>query len=216
VRRSRTKLWAAAYWGCAAAHGVGHLLDLKPLRVVAKTALMPVLAGWGNAHGCPRLLTAALLLSSAGDSLMERKKLLPGLVMYAGAHCCYVTLFVRDRRRSSWQTAVVYGGLGELRAPVTGYSVLLTATAVTSSWYGRRTGLGGALFLVSDVLIASRLAGHDFPARSPLVGITYTAAQYQLAAGVVARTRAKAGAAPTLVVERRDLGPTAPRDAACP
>jgi len=200
MRLPKTKDWAAAYWTCAAAHGLSHALDLKALRVITKTALMPTLAMWCRAHGCPRLLVAALLTSAAGDSLMEREMLLPGMAMYAAAHSCYVVLFVRDRTRTSWQTVAVYAGLGAgivaylwrglgpLRAPVAAYSLMLSATAVTSSWYTRRAGIGGALFLTSDALIGARLAGHDFPTRGPLVGLTYTAGQYQLAAGVVDRT----------------------------
>jgi hypothetical protein len=68
---------------------------------------------------------------------------------------------------------------------------LLTATAVTASWYNRRSALGGALLVISDALIGTQLAGHDFPTRAPLVGLTYTAGQYNLAAGVV--TRATSG-----------------------
>lgn len=197
-----TKRWAAAYWGCAAVHGLSHVLDLKGIRVLSKAALMPLLAGWCRSHGCPRLLVAALIASSAGDSLMEQDMLLPGMAMYAAAHCCYSTLFIRDRTKASWPTAVGYTGLGagvvallwpglgRLRTPVALYSATLSATAVTSSWYGPRTASGGALFLVSDALIGTGLAGHTFPARGALVGLTYTAGQYQLAAGVVNRVRA--------------------------
>jgi uncharacterized membrane protein YhhN len=204
-RRRPSRRWAAAYWGCAVAHAVGHWLDIRSLRMVTKAALMPSLAAWCRSHGCPRLLVAALLLSGGGDYLMERKRLLPGMAMYAGAHACYVTLFIRDRRRLRWPTAAAYGtigaavtaflwpGLGPLRAPVAGYSSLLTATAVTSTWYDRRSAVGGALFLISDALIGTQLAGHDFPARAPLVGMTYTAGQYNLAAGVITRDPTELG-----------------------
>jgi uncharacterized membrane protein YhhN len=201
MRLPKTKRWATAYWACALAHGLGHVLELQGLRLVTKAALMPSLAAWCHAHGCPRLLITALLLSGAGDALMEQGLLLPAMVMYAGAHACYVTLFVRDRRLVSWRAAVVYvgagtglvaylwPGLGRLRAQVATYSLMLTATAITSTWYSRKTALGGALFVASDALIGTRLAGHDFPTRGPLVGLTYTVGQYQLAAGVVARSR---------------------------
>jgi uncharacterized membrane protein YhhN len=202
MRLRRTKCWATAYWGCAVGHALGHALDIKALRLVTKTALMPTLAAWSHSHGCPRLLLAALLTSAGGDSLMEQDLLLPAMAMYGAAHTCYAVLFVRDRQQSSWQVVAAYAGLGSgivallwpglgsFRVPVAIYSLMLTATAATSSWYGRRTGLGGALFLISDALIGTRLAGHDFPTRGPLVGLTYTIGQYQLAAGVVTRRRA--------------------------
>ncbi|MEV0788628.1 lysoplasmalogenase [Kribbella sp. NPDC050459] len=205
---SRTKRWATAYWGCAVAHGLGHLLDHQGLRTVTKAALMPMLATWCRASGCPRLLVAALLASAAGDTLLEQNLILPGMAMYGAGHACYVTLFLRGRNHSSWQAVAAYGGLstgivmllwpglGRLRAPVAAYSLMLTATAVTSSWYGRRAGVGGALFLVSDALIGTRLAGHDFPTRAPLVGLTYTVAQYQLAAGIVTHASSTPPSAP--------------------
>ncbi|WP_432942654.1 hypothetical protein ACQPXM_37070 [Kribbella sp. CA-253562] len=42
--------------------------------------------------------------------------------------------------------------------PVAAYSLMLTATAVTSAWSGGRSAAGGALFLASDSLIGARLA----------------------------------------------------------
>jgi uncharacterized membrane protein YhhN len=201
MSRPRKGLWATAYWGCALGHALGHVVGSKALRVTTKSAMMSTLAVWARSEGCPRPLIGALLLSAAGDSLMEQNILLPGMGLYGAAHCCYVTLFVRDREQFSLRALTAYAGLGagvmaalwpglgRLRAPVASYSLALTATATTASWYGRRTGLGGALFLVSDVLIGTKLAGHDFPTRGPLVGLTYTLGQYHLAAGVVSRTR---------------------------
>jgi hypothetical protein len=61
---------------------------------------------------------------------------------------------------------------------------MLTATAVTSLWYGGRAGLGGALFLASDTLICAKLAGHDFPLRVLLLKTAYGAGQYQIAVGL--------------------------------
>jgi uncharacterized membrane protein YhhN len=202
MSRPRSRRWAAAYWGCALGHALGHVVGSKTLRVTTKSAMMPTLAVWARSHDCPRTLVGALLLSAAGDSLMEQNILLPGMALYGAAHSCYVSLFVRDRERSSWRAVAAYAGLGagvmaalwpglgRLRIPVASYSLMLTATATTASWYGRRTGFGGALFLLSDVLIGTKLAGHDFPSRGPLVGMTYTVGQYYLAAGVVSRIRA--------------------------
>lgn len=197
--------WAAAYWGCAAAHWLGREIDSKAVRLVTKAALMPTLAAWARAQGCPRLLVGALLASAAGDSLMEQNLLLPAMAMYGGAHSCYASLFLRDHERLSAGVTAAYAGLGAgivallwprlgmLRRPVALYAVALTATAATSRCHSRRAGAGGALFLISDALIGARLAGHNFPARDTLVGLTYTAAQFQLATGVVARGRAPVG-----------------------
>lgn len=192
--------WAVDYWICAAVHVMAVACDAKILRALTKAALMPTLASWARAQQGPPLLIAALLASAVGDLLMEAKLLLPGMAAYAVAHACYVAVFVTGRSRRPWQVIATYGvvwlalmtllwpGLGAYRAPVAAYALMLTATAVTSLWYGDRTGVGGALFLVSDTLIGARLAGHDFPLRGSLVMATYGAGQFQLAAGIVRRT----------------------------
>src|SRR5690606_21293885 len=96
---------------------------------------------------------------------------LAGMGAFALAHACYVTCFVRSgalaalRRR--WHLVLAYAiafagliawlwpDLGAMRIPVAGYALLLTATAVTAGGLGLRLGLGGALFFVSDVMIAA-------------------------------------------------------------
>jgi uncharacterized membrane protein YhhN len=80
--------------------------------------------------------------------------------------------------------AVLSPGLGSQRVPVAVYSLLLTATAVASRWHSPRSGLGGALFLISDTLIALRMAGRDFRGRGALTMSTYAVGQYLLTSGV--------------------------------
>ncbi|MCX4745258.1 lysoplasmalogenase [Kitasatospora sp. NBC_01287] len=155
-------------------------------------------AGEGSA---PRLLTPALLASAAGDALLQlddERAFLAGMGSFAAAHICYVTMFAKqgaltDRRRTAlvaagyalaWAVMIhqLWPGLGELKVPVAGYSLLLAATAVTSAGLGRRGGLGGALFLLSDTLIATRLAGwKQLPGHEFWIMSTYLLAQYLLA-----------------------------------
>ncbi len=47
----------------------------------------------------------------------------------------------------------------DLRAPLTGYSLLLTAVAWRAGVFGAYAAAGGALFLLSDALIATGIAG---------------------------------------------------------
>jgi len=197
VQMARTRRWITGYWACAAIHLVAVAFDMRVLRLLSKTALMPSLASWVRAQQGPPLLIAALVASALGDLLMEMNRLLPAMAMFAAAHACYVAVFATGRSRRRWQVLAAYGvlylglmaflwpGLGAYRAPVAAYALLLTATAATSLWHGPRTGLGGALFLISDTLIGVRLAGRDFPSRGSLVKATYGAGQYQLASGVV-------------------------------
>ncbi|GAA2930823.1 hypothetical protein GCM10020221_28290 [Streptomyces thioluteus] len=93
-------------------------------------------------------------------------------------------------------TALLWPGLPErLRPPVALYGLLLTAMAYGALRTGRRGAAGGALFLLSDTLIASGLAGWP-QARTPQfwIMLTYLGAQALLADAVV---RAAAGAEDT-------------------
>ncbi|GAA1947546.1 lysoplasmalogenase [Kitasatospora viridis] len=191
-------------FGAASAAHLGSLLTGKgAVEQATKPALMPLLAAHaGAADGpTPGLLTGALLASAAGDVLLQvedERAFLAGMGSFAAAHVCYIAMFAKqgaltDRRRTAivaagyglaWLVMMhqLWPGLGGLRGPVAGYSLLLAATAVSSAGLGRRAGLGGGLFLLSDTLIATRLAkwkqlpGHEF-----WIMVTYLAAQYLLA-----------------------------------
>jgi uncharacterized membrane protein YhhN len=191
---SRRRL--TGYWASATIHLVAVAFDLRVLRMISKAALMPSLAAWVRAQEGPPLLVAALLASAVGDVLLEIDLLLPAMALFALAHACYIGEFSRGTKHRSLLVPLAYAalamavmivlwpGLGPYRGPVTAYAGLLTTTAVTSLWYGARTGLGGALFLTSDSLIAAHLAGHDFPLRVFLLKAAYGAGQYQIARGL--------------------------------
>jgi uncharacterized membrane protein YhhN len=117
---------------------------------------------------------------------------------FAAAHVCYITMFSKqgaltNRRRlaivaagyaAAWAVLIsqLWPGLGGLQVPVACYSLLLTSTAVTSAGLGLRAGLGGGLFLLSDTLIATRLAGwRALPGHEFWIMATYVVAQYLLA-----------------------------------
>jgi uncharacterized membrane protein YhhN len=157
------------------------------------------LAVWVIARRGPALVAVALFLSAVGDILLNRGSMfIAGMAFFALAHVAYVSHFLRSGalRRLRWYLVAGYAmvwaalvvalwpGLGDLRVPVTVYSLLLTATAVTSSGLTVTTAVGGGLFFVSDALIAFGLA--DLP-RPPMPGMwvmtTYIAAQFLLAWG---------------------------------
>jgi uncharacterized membrane protein YhhN len=187
----------AAYWGATVVQVAAVAFDVKILKQASKVSLMPLLLSWSRTQDAPPLLQAALLASAAGDILLETELQLAGIAAFAAAHACYLAVFLSRPGERSWRVLAAYGalwaaliaalspGLGGQRVPVAAYALLLTATAVASRWYGARSGLGGALFLVSDALIAMRLAGRDFPLRGALVMSTYAAGQYLLASGAV-------------------------------
>ncbi|ROO90499.1 putative membrane protein YhhN [Actinocorallia herbida] len=174
---------------------------------VTKASLMPVLAWWVYRRGGARLVIAALLLSAGGDIALEFDGLfIVGMGFFGAAHVCYVTFFGRSFAAAGPRKWVIAGGyaimwavliavlwprLGDLRIPVAVYSLLLTSTAVASAGHGLRTGIGGALFLISDALIALGITDRELPMHGVLVMLTYISAQYLLASGSLTRSAAR-------------------------
>ncbi|MGW2813177.1 lysoplasmalogenase [Streptomyces sp. NPDC001415] len=185
------------------AFGIASAVDLVSLlagwhtgHLVAKPLLMPLLAGHVHARGGPRLLIAALLCGWGGDVFLlsgADAAFLLGMGCFAAGHVCYLVLFGRGRTHAGLgaaygialvgTVAALWPDLpGGLRVPVAGYSLLLTAMAYRSSRLGPLVGLGGALFLLSDTLIATGVADWPQPPRPAFwVMLTYLAAQALLA-----------------------------------
>ena len=166
---------------------------------------MPVLAAFtlaasGDRGKEMRLPAAGMVLSGLGDTALlgPESWFVPGMGAFAAAHACYITALARDgaargvRPRAAagyaalWAVliAVLWRGLGGLRVPVAAYSLLLVAMAVLASGRNRESAAGGALFVVSDALIACGLAGISVvPRQEAAIMPTYIAAQLLLAAG---------------------------------
>ncbi|KUF14245.1 hypothetical protein AT728_00190 [Streptomyces silvensis] len=181
----------------AAGSDAGHTL-LKPL-------LMPLLAAYATLRRGPRLLTAALLLGWGGDILLlsdADPAFLTGMASFAVGHVCYLTLFrrygVRSRPRAAFVATTYAAALvvtvallwpdlpPDMRVPVAGYSLLLTAMALGATGLGLTAAAGGALFLLSDTLIATDVAGWPQAPRPDFwVMLTYIAAQALLARAVL-------------------------------
>jgi uncharacterized membrane protein YhhN len=182
--------------------GQGSIVEL-----VTKPLLMPVLALWVWLHGRYKLIIAALLFSWAGDvALMNGDQQLwfiAGMVFFLGAHLCYITAFVRSGARPQpWVVALyaviflaaliwLWKPLGAMAIPMTVYGLALATMATLSASVSRIVGLGGALFFVSDMLIAVRVAG-VVEHTDVLVMLTYVVAQALIAAGFVRYRRARA------------------------
>lgn len=179
------------------------------VETVSKALLMPLLAATAALAGAPRVLLVALAFGWGGDVMLSwgGDAFLVGMGSFALGHIAYLVLFRRhgaDRSRAAGVgSAVAYAaGLAalmvlllpdlpaDLRVPVAGYSCLLTAMAWAAGRAGRLAAAGGALFLLSDTLIAAELAGWGpLPLHGLWVMTTYIAAQALLAAGVCGRTR---------------------------
>ena len=185
--RSRTGVWAT-----------------KPLLMPVLAAFTLAAAGDSDAAGdgkkAVRLPAAGMALSGLGDIALAGPDawFVPGMGAFAAAHACYITALARGgaargvRPRVAagyvalWAVliAVLWRGLGSLRVPVAAYSLLLVAMAIMASGRNRAATAGGALFVVSDALIACGLAGISLlPRQESAVMPTYVAAQFLLAAG---------------------------------
>lgn len=187
---------------------------------LAKPLLMPLLAAHAHLRGAPRLLPVALLLGWAGDVLLladADPAFLAGMASFAAGHVCYLVLFrayggehrtangtprVRAARKRhllaggytlalAVTLAALWPGLpAELRVPVAGYSLLLTAMAHRATALGLVAGTGGALFLLSDTLIATGVADlPQLPDPEFWIMLTYLAAQWALTEGVLGAAR---------------------------
>nr|WP_203661214.1 lysoplasmalogenase [Streptomyces sp. SID14446] len=174
----------------------------EPGHLVAKPLLMPLLAAYAAVRGGPRLLVAALLLGWAGDLALlsdADAAFLAGMASFAAGHVCYLVLFRRTARaRGPWVpigyavvlavlVVLLWPGLpAGLRVPVAGYSLLLTAMACGATRLGPVAGLGGALFMLSDTLIATGVADRPQPPNPAFwIMLTYAAAQFLLVRGVL-------------------------------
>jgi uncharacterized membrane protein YhhN len=192
-----------------AADGVG--ADL--VSDLTKPLLVPLLLVWvlvATDRRPPRWLAIGLGFAFLGDVLLQ----LPGTLWFLAGmgaflvmQVCYLVGFAAlgSYARLRAQPLVVLGWvllwvalnlvvgpqLGELRWPILVYSVALTAMAAAAVATGdRRIGVGGVLFLISDLLIGLRAAGLEVPASGVLVMSTYLAAQYLIATGWVDRAGA--------------------------
>ncbi len=173
------------------------------VRVITKGLLMPALLVWVLVTlrgAAPKLLVAGLVLATVGDVGLEfDATFLVGMVGFFAMQVCYVIGFLgmgawpNVRRRPSvavgylvfWIGANLALGprLGDLQVPIAVYSLALCVMAAVAAGVDRRIGVGGLLFLISDMLIGLDLADLSFPGRGLVVMLTYLAAQYLIATG---------------------------------
>ncbi|MFJ3668743.1 lysoplasmalogenase [Streptomyces sp. NPDC090106] len=181
----------------------------NPGHTAAKPLLMPLLAAHAALSGAPRLLVAALLCGWGGDTFLlldADPAFLAGMACFAAGHVCYLALFrtygpahARARHLAAGYALVLAGTVAllwpdlpaGLRVPVAVYSALLTAMACAAAVrVGPLAGLGGALFLLSDTLIATGVAEWPQPPRPDLwIMLTYVVAQFLLVTGTLTARR---------------------------
>lgn len=161
--------------------------------------------------GLRRWVLAGLMLSLVGDIalLWPQQGFLPGLVSFLLAHLAYLVAFTRERRLADWWPAfalyaVVAGAVlallwpgvpAALRLPVAVYVVALASMAAQALVLWRRSGpaaspgarrarwlaVGGALFLLSDALLATNKFAAPLPLSSLWILASYWSAQWCIA-----------------------------------
>lgn len=185
----------------------------KPL-----TTLLVIAHAWRRGASAPRqrrLILLGLVLSLGGDValLWPRQGFLPGLVAFLLAHLAYIAAFCVPVRLAARPVAFVLYALialtilsqlwpgipGGLQAPVVAYVVCLaTMAAQALVWWrastpldaalARRAALGGALFMVSDGLLATNKFGAALPLAALGILASYWLAQWCIASALRAPT----------------------------
>ena len=202
----------------AAVHLGAQLSGAGTVATATQVLLMPLLAAvlWCETSP-PRsrlvsLVLVALGLSWLGDSAPNLTSGDAAFLVMIGffllAQVAYIAAFLPFRARSvlhvhrPWLAAYVAvvaalivacaAGAGALLVPVLVYGGCLGTMAVLSTGLGRLTAVGGALFLVSDGLIAldAFAPGFGLPAQGFWVMATYLAAQVLIVSGVLAEDTA--------------------------
>ncbi|MEH1168807.1 lysoplasmalogenase [Micromonospora sp. CPCC 205539] len=216
----RSRLLLAALLAVTTANLLANATGNDVVFALTKPLLMPLLAAYlwratteRGAHP-DRLMLAALACATAGDVALlitGTGWFLAGMACFLGTHLCYLAAFTRHGAATALRrpplVAVPLGyavltvlaltwmwaGLTDagLAIPVAGYALALAAMASTAATQGARVGLGAALFLGSDLLIAAGVAGVlQMPGAAVLVMATYTAGQALIVTGWAARTPA--------------------------
>jgi uncharacterized membrane protein YhhN len=206
--RFPARFWLWAFAIAIAVDLAAISLDLGALRWASKPALALLLLAHLIVSTPPgmrpaRLFGLGLLLACAADIalLVEGEPaFLVGMGLFGLMQITYFAVFVRLgalplRRRffapacylAVWLVAniVLWPRLGDLAVPVAVYSLLLVAMAAAAAGLNRTAALGGALFVVSDLVLGLGVAGVDFPLQSQAVMATYAAAQLLLVLGTV-------------------------------
>ncbi|MFC4946163.1 lysoplasmalogenase [Pseudonocardia sp. GCM10023141] len=217
--------WWAAYSIAAAADTIAAGAGRARIRRFTKPALMPLLAVAGGAPRVA-VPIAGSWVGDVALMTKSDAGLLGGVAGFAAAHVAYLRELHRIRPRAARRSrvesvtavgfaattavagAAIWPRLADrpaLRLPVLGYACLVSAMGQAAVGTGTRIGgpdgrrlaLGGALFVVSDALVATSMFGGDRRRMVDAAAMaTYTAAQGLLTHALVARSRTMAEGQP--------------------
>ncbi|MFE3292693.1 lysoplasmalogenase [Rhodococcus sp. NPDC059234] len=208
-----------AFAAASVIHLTAQLAEADGVANVSQWFLMPLLA-WFLVLAAPaprsrlvRLTLAALGLSWLGDTAPDLAHgdtaFLVMIAFFLLAQVAYIAAFWPYRAASVLRRPAGFGyvaviaalvaacapGAGAMLAPALVYGICLGLMAVLSTALGRVAALGGALFLVSDSMIALGAFADWFhpPVEGFWVMATYIAGQALIVLGVLAAARSTAG-----------------------
>lgn len=228
------RAWAGAFVLVSLVHVGALVADAGAVADVSQALLMPALAGfvvtatrWPRGH-LVRWTLVALGASWLGDglpALLDGDSAFLAMVgCFLLAQVSYVVAFAPSARRSvAFRRPVAlvgYGAVlvglvawcaphaGSMLLPVAVYGGCLVAMAVLATGVSRVAGFGGAVFVLSDSLIALDrfVPGWHLPGQDVWVMVTYLVGQGLIAAAVVRANRsvrrARPGAVPAAAAAR--------------
>ncbi len=197
---ARTALWAYVVVSALQLIGRGAGLDL--LGDLTKPLLLPLLmvfvlaqVGW-RSFPSVRWLVVGQFFAFLGDAALMAEGDLwfgIGIGMFLVTHICYLVGFfkmgARDALRSRrwvlfafpafWiaANAVLMPNLGAMAIPILVYSAFLVAMAMVATSLGTGLGIGGTLFMISDLMIGATVAFGEFAGSGFLIMATYVVGQ---------------------------------------
>ncbi len=173
---------------------------LPVLEWLSKPLLAPVLAWYllraGRSWRDPMVL--GLGLACLGDTALmggAPEAFLAGVAAFLGMQVCYIVAMRRIGARPRravvagyallWLVlgALLWPRLGPLGVPILVYGAALVSMAALACGVSARMAAGGAVFLASDLMIGTGVAGLRLPAGGVAVMLTYILAQYLLVTG---------------------------------
>jgi uncharacterized membrane protein YhhN len=215
--RVSTSIWTVSVAVAACAAIAAHYLQLPVLHWIAKPLATLLIVGMAlslstDGSTYRRWIVIGLLWSTLGDVflMLPGDFFLPGLLSFLVAHMAYLVAFSRrERLLARMMPFAAYAAIAvavlaylwpgipaPMRIPVVIYVAALGAMAAQAAaiWTIRRDRLsalaavGGALFMLSDSLIAFNRFGEPFDASRWLVLTTYWMAQWLIARSVAGST----------------------------
>lgn len=181
---------------------VARAFDFDLLGSITKPMLMPLLLAFvmisvGPGFGpSSRWLGIGLCFAWFGDiALMSSHEawFAIGILMFLVMQLCYITGYFRlgardGLRRHRWllivyplfwiiANALLWPGLGAMRIPILIYSAALVSMAMCAMAVGPWMGVGGTLFMFSDLLIGEGVAYGGFPGSDFVIMLLYILGQ---------------------------------------